>query len=480
MQAENSSSSKSAALPRRSERLDVHNCSVSSIALQTNATAGGALKVLFVLSVSPYPKNIGKRIMLGGICDYLKQSPNVSSICVASFAGRDMSAGLEHTIALPRPSSRRRISNALWYSLARRSKSLQESFFWNPRAQEKLDSLVEQFQPNLIIYDTLRTGQYGKGHSEERNLNNAVEVIYMDDLFSVRYSKMLSLMKEQGMNGIDAMGNFGANIPGVLLRICQKYPVVQKLLLHVERSLVAASENEAPARFDRALLVSSVERDILRLRTDAENIFTLPPRLDSFSISRRAWNGTPEFVFLGSLNLAHNTISIETFLEQNLETLRQQIPGIKISVIGGGAGENLKRLAALYPENVVLHGFVKDLDEVLLRACAMISPLTFGSGVKLKVIDSLRCGIPLITTSHGIEGIEVGNSSGVLKRDVNGFPAAMLSLLDPTINAVCSRDNAELYRRFYSSAAVDRVYGRTLLGIESSSVASNQIDSAAS
>jgi hypothetical protein len=53
-------------------------------------------------------------------------------------------------------------------------------------------------------------------------------------------------------------------------------------------------------------------------------------------------------------------------------------------------------------------------------------------------------------------------------------------LLDPTINAICSRDNAELYRRFYSSAAVDRVYGRTLLGIESSSTNSNQLDSAAS
>jgi polysaccharide biosynthesis protein PslH len=450
--------------------------SESSKALQTNAAAGGAVKVLFVLSVSPYPKNVGKRIMLGGICDYLKQSPNVTSICVASFAGGEMSPGLEHTVLLPRPSSRRRISNAIWYSLVRRSKSLQESFFWNPRAQEKLDLLVEQFQPNLIIYDTLRTGQFAKGRSG----HNAVEVIYMDDLFSVRYGKMLALMKQQGMQGIDAMGNFGSNVPGILLRICQKYPVVQKVLLHVERSLVAASEDQAPARFDRALLVSSVERDILRLRTDAENIFTLPPRLDSFSISRRAWNGTPEFVFLGSLNLAHNTISIETFIEQNLETLRQQIPRIKISILGQGAGANLKRLAALYPEHVVLHGFVKDLDEILLRACAMISPLTFGSGVKLKVIDSLRCGIPLITTSHGIEGIEVGNSSGVLQQDVNHFPAAMLRLLDPTVNAISSRDNAELYRRYYSSAAVDRVYGRTLLGIEPSSAHGNQLDSAAS
>ena len=38
------------------------------------------MKVLVVLSVSPYPKDVGKRIMVGGICDYLKQSPNVDAI----------------------------------------------------------------------------------------------------------------------------------------------------------------------------------------------------------------------------------------------------------------------------------------------------------------------------------------------------------------------------------------------------------------
>lgn len=435
------------------------------------------MRVLFVISVPPYPKDVGKRIMLGGICDYLKESPSVASICIASFVNAESGNGGDYVIGLPRPSSRRKLFNAFWYSAIFQTKSIQESFFWNPAAEKKLRLLIDEFRPDLILYDTLRTGQYCKGR--EQNASR-IDVIYMDDLFSVRYGKMLDATKQQSREGIDAMGNFGDNVPTTLLAIYQKYPALRTILLQIERRLITASENRAPTRFDRALLVSNVEQAILRQRTGADNVFSIPPRLDDFPRNGRAWNGVPEFVFLGSLNLAHNAISLETFLQQNMETLLQQIPDIRISIVGKGAGPNLKHLAALHPKHIILHGFVKDIDEILLRACAMISPLTFGSGVKLKVIDSLRCGIPLVTTSHGVEGIEVGDRRGIFEVDVGDFPGAMLSLLDPDFNAIASRDNAELYRHFYSSSAVDQIYDRVLLDTVSPSSPSGRIDSAAS
>jgi glycosyltransferase involved in cell wall biosynthesis len=157
---------------------------------------------------------------------------------------------------------------------------------------------------------------------------------------------------------------------------------------------------------------------------------------------------------------------LESFLESYFQVLRHLIPDIRISIVGKGAGANLKRLASLYPDNIFLHGFVKDIDEILLRCCAMISPLTFGSGVKLKALDSLRCGTPLISTLCGVEGIETGSSRGVLKGEVQAFPAMMLQMLNPERNAAASRANAELYRHFYSLGAVDQVYHQLLLNTQ--------------
>ena len=413
------------------------------------------MKVLVVLSVSPYPKNIGKRIMLGGICDYLKQSSRVTSICIASFVD-ESTAGIDHTVLLRRPSAIRKVFNAMWHSMLRETKSLQESFFWSPVASKQLASLIRHYQPHLILYDTVRTGQYSQKGLESPS---CTKLIYMDDLFSLRYEKMLVAMEEHPHSGIDALGNFASNVPGLVLSFYKHLAPLRKWLLRLERRLVAASENRAPAQFDRALLVSSAEQLVLVRRTSADNIFVLPPRLDTPGRAWRRWNGQPTFVFVGSLTLAHNTVSLELFLMANMRRLIELIPNVMISVVGRGARKELVDLAGEYPEHITLHGYVDDLDEVLSSACAMVSPLVFGSGVKLKVIDSLRCGTPLITTAVGAEGIEVAESVGVIVyENVENFPEAMAAMLDPVLNATASEANTLLYRKHYSLAAVDQVY----------------------
>jgi polysaccharide biosynthesis protein PslH len=424
------------------------------------------MRVLVVLSTAAYPKDVGKRIMIGGMCDYLKQSTAVTSVCFASFASRAADSADEEIVAMPRPSSRQKFRNLLWHTVLRGRKTIQESLFWNPSAQRKLDLLVQRFRPDVVLFDTMRVGQYGAS-----NAISGLEcrrIIYMDDLFSLRYERMLRAIKAHGLAGMDAMGNFAENVPGPLLRVYRKLPMVQKFALEMERRLVSASEDRTPANFDRALLVSSTEKEHLADRTKAQNIFSIPPRLDHNAQRKRAWHKRPEFVFLGSLNLAHNAISLETFLDNYMPDLRLRIPGIMITVVGKNASSNLKRLAELYAENVQLLGFVDDIDEVLLRCCAMISPLVFGSGVKLKALDALRCGIPLISTACGLEGVETGNSAGVLQGNLDAFPWMMLYILDPQRNAMGSRENAELYRAVYSRGAVDTIYERLLLDLNTS------------
>ena len=398
--------------------------------------------------------------MLGGICDYLKQSSRVTSICVASFAD-DWVTGIERVVRLPRPSPLRKVFNAVWHSILCQAKSLQESLFWNPTAHKRLTSLVQDFQPDLVLYDTVRTGQYRQGEAKG---DSHSELIYMDDLFSIRYDKMLHAMDEHPETNINAMGNFANNIPAFAMYLYERSAPLQRWLLRIERRLVAASEDRVPAQFERAFLVSSAERLALTRRANAENVFVLPPRLDASKHMRRNWDGRPTFVFLGSLKLAHNTVSIELFLAANMPRLLELIPDIVIVVIGAGARQALTDIAASYPEHIMLRGFVEDIDEVLSQACAMISPLMFGSGVKLKVIDSLRCGTPLISTEVGVEGIQLeGNVGVIVTNNVDDFPVAMLGMLDPVQNAVASEANALSYRTHYSLKAVDQVYDDVLL-----------------
>ena len=128
---------------------------------------------------------------------------------------------------------------------------------------------------------------------------------------------------------------------------------------------------------------------------------------------------------------------------------------------------DLVRLAAQYPHNVELMGFVEDADAVLLRCCAMLSPLLFGSGIKIKAIDALRCGVPLISTAEGVEGVTFARIAGIrVVKSTAEFPCAMLDLLNPAANATARRANLEAFQKFYSSAVVDQTYQRAFLEVQ--------------
>lgn len=419
---------------------------------------GDAVKVLVITSIPLQPRNDGKRVMLGGICDYFQQSSQVSELKIVSFASVENSPWHDSE-AVERPSAAMKVRNVVWHSMLRQTKSIQESFFWNPSTARRLEAIENEFQPDLILYDTLRTGQYRHGRCR-----SASHVVYMDDLFSLRYERMLGTMKALSLHGLNALGNFAHHIPQPLLSIYVKFPVLQSALLTIEQKLMKRAETRAPRDFDKCLLISSREQNILMRRTRARNILCIPPRLENGLMKERNWHGRPEFVFLGALNVAHNAVAIESFLESHFQDVLELIPETRITVIGKGESGNLRSLAAQYPDHIHLRGYVEDIDEVLQSACAMILPLTFGTGVKIKIIDSLRCGLPLITTEVGIEGIELGRDSKVIVTDMKSFPAAMRTLLDHSMNGAASEGSSKLYAQNYSTAVVDAQYDEIFLG----------------
>jgi glycosyltransferase involved in cell wall biosynthesis len=92
-------------------------------------------------------------------------------------------------------------------------------------------------------------------------------------------------------------------------------------------------------------------------------------------------------------------------------------------------------------------------------AAALINPLRFGSGIKLKVIEALGCSLPVVSTPVGAEGIASGPGSGVL---VGRTPAEIADLLctltDPVRNAEVSAEARKHFYATYSRQAVFDAY----------------------
>lgn len=125
----------------------------------------------------------------------------------------------------------------------------------------------------------------------------------------------------------------------------------------------------------------------------------------TFYLSENVKNAYPVdikdyFVFFAMWKRSDNYEGLDWFIENVLPKYKSD----SFKIIGAGLNEKIKEKIALL-ENVEYLGFVDNPYPLIANAKALISPLFTGAGVKVKVIDALACGTPIIGTSISFEGI---------------------------------------------------------------------------
>lgn len=410
-----------------------------------------------ISAVQPYPADAGKKVVLTGFIEYLVDrlgSENVHYVLVGSDPAPEFPIRL-HRISGPSVASA--LGSVMTRALLGRS-SLQESLLRSRAVGAAISHTLGDVGSDLEIYDTVRMGQYAETDTPAR------QICYLDDLFSHRYQSMLRAAQMFPDVDIAPLGNFATHVPA-LLRPLAANNIAQEWLLRAERRLVRRSEDASTARFSKVVLMNESEAALLRARTGAaaDRVRSVPPLITE-PVWSRDYRGAPEFVFLGLLSLPHNDDGLRAFLASVWPRVLAAQPRAKLRVIGKDPRPSLLEEVARHGDSVVLEGYVDDLGAVLGRAAALINPLRFGSGIKLKIIEALGRGVPVISTTVGADGVATGAEVGVLVSDDHEEMA--VSLLDttaPHVNAELSAAAREHFQRSYARTAVfdcyDRVFG---------------------
>lgn len=111
-------------------------------------------------------------------------------------------------------------------------------------------------------------------------------------------------------------------------------------------------------------------------------------------------------IFAGGLDWYPNAAAVEFIVQEIVPVLGGSSQGYPITICGKGSNKSLERAASNSP-NVVAAGFVPDIRTYLESAALYLCPINDGGGTKLKVLDALAMGVPLIASSTACEGIEV-------------------------------------------------------------------------
>lgn len=108
------------------------------------------------------------------------------------------------------------------------------------------------------------------------------------------------------------------------------------------------------------------------------------------------------FLFIGRLDWAPNRDGLEWLLKEVWPEVARRRPEARLKIVGSGNGSWLKAYAHL--PGLKLVGFVKELKEAYVDAHFTVVPIHYGSGTRIKVIESFAMGKRLISTSMGVQG----------------------------------------------------------------------------
>lgn len=221
-------------------------------------------------------------------------------------------------------------------------------------------------------------------------------------------------------------------------------------------------EREALGRFTRVVAVS--ERDAKKFAADGLTTARAIPTgvdLDFFSWQAPA-DGAPVVVFTGSMDWEANVDGIRFYIEDVWPRVRAQVPNAQLRVVGKNPPPSLVQRNV---PGVSFTGFVDDVRDHARDAQAFVIPLRVGGGTRIKAFEAMAMGLPVVSTTIGIEGLDVDHGTHFLRADgADELASATLKLIaDGALRLKLSRAARELVEdRFGHRVAAD-VFGRILL-----------------
>ena len=98
-----------------------------------------------------------------------------------------------------------------------------------------------------------------------------------------------------------------------------------------------------------------------------------------------------------------NVNGILWFLKKCWIELKRREPEFKLQIIGEWDDQQKRKIQRIYP-GIIFHGYVPNLEKYIENTI-MITPINIGSGIRMKILEAVSLGIPVVSTSIGAQGL---------------------------------------------------------------------------
>jgi glycosyltransferase involved in cell wall biosynthesis len=413
-------------------------------------------KILIVKPFIPYPPDQGTRVLSFGLIRTLQAKFDVTVLTRLTgvedqAAARELENHCTRVVTVPVPSRKsvfHRAAYRLWYSVfstfGRRSmKSLYdcpgilvrearrlaaEDFDLVVLEYWQLHRLLDVFPPDRVVLLT---------HDVEMRVNRHNALLERHLLRKL--SKVRRWLKEQREELI-------------------AYRRAPRVLALTERDALAVRKiRSGPVPRDKAAGADPSDRPATaseaweKASSSQGGVFVLPFGLDTDSYADSSIVRNPrEVLFMGELRASFNADALEYFILRVWPHL-SDVEDIRITVVGGDLPEHLSFFGR--ENRVEVTGRVPDVRPYLARAGCMVVPLRYGGGLRIRILEAMMTGAPVVCSSVAIAGMQFQPERDYLLADTPRDTAAQIVRLldDSELGAEIAHNARESVRDRYSS-----------------------------
>jgi glycosyltransferase involved in cell wall biosynthesis len=166
--------------------------------------------------------------------------------------------------------------------------------------------------------------------------------------------------------------------------------------------------------FDAIFTVSENDAEILRGKLPGKNIYPAPTGTDCDYYAFKPAPNSGDLVFVGHFLHYPNVDSVNYLISEILPLIKKKCPQIKTKVVGSGGKEAFRDMA---DPDIIVTGTVPDIREYLYNSRIFVAPIRIGIGIRGKILEAMSCGLPVVSTLLGAEGIGARNAEHLLVAD---------------------------------------------------------------